>query len=98
MASPVTVGTSAIVAVAKNTKREKVRFQNASATQTLYFVRQLGTAANIPSTTNYEVAIFPTTAVFDPNEAAWETDSTAQFNVVSSAAGGVLAILETVKA
>ena len=97
MVSPITVGTSAIVAVAKNTKREKIRFQNASVTQTLYFVRQIGTAANIPSATNYEVALFPTSAVFDPNEAAWETDSTAQFNVVSSAAAGVLAILETVK-
>jgi hypothetical protein len=98
MASPVTVGVAAIVAVPKNTKRNSVRFQNVSATQTLYFVRQIGTTPNIPSVTNYEVALFPASAVFDPNDADFESRSIAQWNVVSSAAAGSLAILETVKA
>lgn len=97
MASPVTIGVTAIVAVPKNTKRVSVRFQNTSLIQTLYFVRQIGTHPNIPSITNYEVALFPTTAVFDPNEAAFESNSTAQWNVVASAAAGSLAIYETIK-
>ncbi len=97
MITPITVGTASIVAVPKNRMRDKVRFQNVSATQVLYFTRQFGIIPNVPSATNYEVALFPTTVVFDPNEAFWETESTAQINVVASATGGSLAILETVK-
>lgn len=95
MASPVTVGATAIVAVAANLKRVKVRFQNPGTTS-LYFVRQIGTVANVPSATNYEFVLGPVAAA-ELNEAYIETNSTAQFNVVSSGAGGTLAIFETVR-
>ena len=97
MASPITVGVTAMTAVAANPRRVSVRFQNASATQTLYFVRQIGTIPNVPSVTNYEFSLTPGSAVFDSNVAHTATDSTVAFNVVSSAAAGVLAIYETVK-
>ena len=95
MASPISVGTTAIVAVSSNRNRSKVRFQNVSATQTLYFTRQIGAASNVPSATNYEFQLAAATRD-DINEAYIETNSTAQFNVVASASGGGLAILETV--
>ena len=95
MASPIVVGTTAIVAVSRNTNRIKVRFQNTGATQTLYFTRQIGAVSNVPSATNYEFLLAPGT-VAEVNEAYIETNSTAQFNVVSSAAAGSLAIFETV--
>jgi hypothetical protein len=95
MASPIVVGTIAIIAVAKNTRRDKVRFQNTGATQTLYFTRQIGTVANTPSVTNYDFLLAPGTAA-EVNESYIETNSISQFNVVSSAAAGSLAIFETI--
>ena len=95
MASPITVGATAMAAALANPRRVSIRFQNASATQTLYFVRQIGTVANVPSATNYEFSLTPGSVVFDTNVANTSTNSTAQFNVVASAAAGVLAIYET---
>lgn len=97
MASPIVVGATAIVAVAANPNRVSIRFQNASATQTLYFVRQIGTVSSVPSVTNYEFSLTPGSVVFDNNVANISTNSTAQFNVVASAAAGSLAIYETSK-
>jgi hypothetical protein len=97
MANPIIVGTSAITAIGANRDRVSVRFQNTSTTQTLYFIRQLGTSPAIPSATNFEFSLSPASAVFDPNDAWIETNSTATFNVVASAAGGEVAIFETVK-
>ncbi|MGV8961895.1 MAG: hypothetical protein ACOH2V_00760 [Candidatus Saccharimonadaceae bacterium] len=88
--TPITVGTTAVVAIVTNPKRVSVRFQNAGAT-ILYFSR----APFIPSTTSYEFSI-GATAVGDP-DAAVSTDSVAQFNVISSAAGGILSMFETAR-
>jgi len=95
MASPITVGTTAIVAIPRNEKREKVRFQNTSPTQTLYFIRQIGHTAVVPSTTNYDFLLAPGTTA-EVNEAYIETNSTAQFNVIASATGATLAVFETI--
>ena len=97
MITPITVGITAMIAVPANPKRSSIRFQNVSVTQTLYFVRQIGTIPNVPSITNFEFSIAPESVVFDPNDANATTDSTAQFNVVASAAAGSLAIYETSK-
>jgi len=97
MITPITVGTTAIMAVPANQKRVGIRFQNNSTTQTLYFVRQIGATPNVPSVTNFEFSLAPASVVFDPNDANTITDSVAQFNVVSSAAAGSLAIYETIK-
>lgn len=94
MITPITVPVTPIVAISANRKRNAVRFQNSGAT-TLYFVRQIGTTTNVPSATNYEYSLAAPT-VTDPNENSFTTNSTAQFNVVSSAVGGILAIAETV--
>jgi len=96
MASPLTVGVAAIIAVPRNDRRVKVRFQNTSPTQTLYFVKQPTTAVAIPSATNYEFLLAPGTTA-EVNEAYIETNSTSQFNVVASAAAATLAVFETVR-
>jgi hypothetical protein len=96
MVTPVTIGTTAVTVLPANTRRYSVRFQNTGAS-TLYFVRQISTTvANVPTITNYEFLLGPGGAT-EINEAYTETRSTAQFNVVSSAAGGTLAVLETIK-
>lgn len=91
MANPIIVGTIAIIAIPRNVKRVKVRFQNTGAS-ILYFYRN----PNIPSSTNYEFLLEPA-VLSDVNDAYIETNSTAQFNVVSSAVGGELAIFETAR-
>lgn len=91
MANPIIVGTTAIVAVLRNPNRVKIRFQN-TGTTVLYFYRN----PNIPSIVNYEFLLEPGT-IAEINEAYIETNSTAQFNVVSSAVGGLLAIFETAR-
>lgn len=95
MANPFTVGTSPIVAITKNLKRVDVRFQNVGET-TLYFAR----SPIVPTPTNYEFSIVGVkspgeSGKGEPNDANFITNSTAQFNVVSSGAGGLLAIFET---
>lgn len=95
MSSPITVDATAIVAILANPKRVNVRFQNVSATQTLYFTRQVGSIANVPSATNYDFLLEPGSAVYDRNVANISTNSGSQFNVISSVAAGLLAIFET---
>jgi hypothetical protein len=96
MASPIIVGTTAIVAVPKNLHRNKVEFQNTGIT-TLYFKKQVGIVPVVPTSTNYDFMIGPgVTATGEVNEAIRGTNSVNQFNVVSSASGGILAIFETV--
>jgi hypothetical protein len=89
MSSPLTVGATAIVAVPANRHRVDVRFQNTGAT-ILYLAR----APIVPTALNYEIMLAIPTAG-EINEAFISTNSTAQFNVLSSAAAGVLAIYET---
>lgn len=98
MANPITVGTTAIVAVTRNRKRVNVRFQNVWTT-TLYFIRQFrDNVPVVPSSTNYEVELLPWTWVEIDSDATFTTNSTSQFNVASSASWGSLAIFETVTA
>lgn len=88
MASPITVGTTPIVAITRNARRVLVHFQNTGNT-TLYFSR----APIVPSPTNYEFLLSGTGN--EVNEATFSTNSISQFNVVSSRANGSLAIIET---
>lgn len=96
--TPITVWVTAIMVAPSKTNRVSIRFQNVSATQTLYFVRQISlTVTNIPSATNYEFSLEPGSAVYEDNLANITSNSTAQFNCVSSAAAGSLAIYETTR-
>lgn len=93
MATPITVGTTPIVAIGRNIARYQVRFQNTGSSD-LYFYRMPG----IPSETNFEFKIeaSPGKSGKGINEFVI-TNSISQFNVVSSKAGGELAIFETIK-
>jgi len=96
MASPIVVGTTAIVAVVANPKRAGLRFQNVSATQTLYFKRIPATGTyTIVSATDYDFRMLPDSATGEGGE-PFETNSVASFMVISSAAAGSLAVFETV--
>lgn len=91
MASPITVGTTAIVAAPTNRRRVNIRFQNTGAT-----ILYLSRAPIVPTAIAYEILLaIPIGA--EANEAYVQTNSTAQFNVLSSAASGILAIFETIK-
>jgi len=92
MATPISVGVTAVVAALRNPDRVQVLFQNTGAT-TLYFYRN----PNIPSTTSFEFSLAPGATPTNENSEL-STNSIAQFNVISSAAGGVLAIYETARA
>ena len=93
MATPITVGTTPIIAIARNIKRYQVRFQNVGST-TLYFYRMPG----IPSETNYKFKLSGIPGESDNKiEDSIITNSISQFNVVSSGANGKLAIFETIK-
>lgn len=89
MASPIDVGTTAIVAVPANLKRASVRFQNVGNTD-LFFAKK----PIVPTSSDYQFMLNHTGG--DPNAANFETNSVAQFNVVSSGAKGSLAIYETI--
>lgn len=58
MGTPITIGTTPIVVLAKNLNRSAVRFQNTGET-TLYFYR----APGIPSPTNYEFLLEPSSVI-----------------------------------
>jgi hypothetical protein len=93
MTTPISVPITPIVVIGRNKKRNTVRFQNIG-TFPLYFVRQIGETTNVPSITNYEFVIQPST-VTDPNDSFVSTNSTAQFNAVAIGGVGGLAIFET---
>jgi len=97
MASPVTLGTTAAVVLLPNLSRAGVRFQNTSATQTIYLKRVpsegLYTAV---STTDYDVRMLPDSATGEGGE-PFETNSVSGFQAIASAAAATLAIYETVK-
>lgn len=111
MATPITVGATPIIAILKNKRRASVKFQN-TGTTTLYFFRSPGvpTSSNYEfllkpagqnnssgNSGNGNGNSGDNNNSAEMNEAFAETRSTAQFNVVSSAAGGQLAIFETKK-
>jgi len=97
MASPITVGTTAIVVALANLSRADIRFQNTSLTQTIYLKRVPSTGLFTPvSTTDYDVRMLPDSATGEGGE-PFETNSVSAFQAISSAAAGTLAIYETVK-
>jgi hypothetical protein len=97
MASPLTIGTTATVVALVNRSRVNIRFQNTSPTQVIYIkkIPLTGTYTAV-SSTDYEVALQPVTALVEGGE-AFETNSVASFMAISSAAAGVLAVYETSK-
>jgi len=97
MASPVTIGTSAVVVVPVNKDRVSIRFQNTSATQTIYIKKiPLEGAFSVVSVTDYDVRMLPDSSTGEGGE-PFETSSIASFMAISSAAAGTIAIYETVK-
>lgn len=96
MASPIVVGTAAMVAVPINVNRGIVRFQNTSATQIIYIKKiPLSGSYGVVSATDYEVRLLPDDAVSTGDY--FETNSIASFMAISSAAAGSLSIYETSK-
>lgn len=93
--SPIIVGTTALIALPRSSRRATVRFQN-TGTTTLYFTRQPSSTVITPSSTSYSFILYPSTASAEELERSVTVRSGSQFNVVSSAAGGTLAIMETV--
>lgn len=95
MASPVTIGTTAIVVAPINKKRSLIRFQNTSATQVIYIKKVPITGTfTVVSAADYEVLLEPITALVDGGD-AFETNSVASFMAIASAAAGTLAVYET---
>jgi len=96
MASPIVVGTTAIIAVPKNTSRALLRLQNTSSTQTIYIKRiPLSGVYSVVSATDYDLRMLPDSVTGEGGE-PFETASINSFMVIASASGGSLAIFETV--
>lgn len=97
MASPLTISTTASIVALVNKRRNSIRFQN-SGTTTIYIkkIPIAGTTTTV-SVTDYEVLLAPSTSAGEAGE-AFVTDSVASFMAISSAAAGILAVYETVKA
>jgi len=97
MASPITLGTTAIIVVPINKKRANIRFQNTSATQTVYIKKiPLTGPFTTVSITDYDVRMLPDSATGEGGE-PFETNSIASFMAIASAAAATLAIYETNK-
>ena len=98
MASPLVVGTTVTVVAPVNRRRADIRFQNTSATQTVYLkkIPLTGTTTAV-STTDYEIRLLPDSATDVAGE-AFITNSIASFMAIATAAAGSLAVYETVKA
>ena len=96
MSSPITIGVTAIVAVAANPCRADVRFQNTGVS--ILYLKKIPKCGvfTIPSWTDYEVLLAPAALLTEAGE-AFTTNSCAAFSVVSSIPGGILAIYETQK-
>lgn len=96
MASPLPIGIAVVVIAPVNRKRAGIRFQNTSATQTIYIKKIPRSGAYTPvSATDYEIRLLPDSATDVAGEAL-QTNSTSSFEAIASAAGGLLAVCETV--
>ena len=92
MASPLTIGVATVVVAPVNTKRVSIRFQNGGAT--IIYLKKVPVSGVYwaVSATDYEVMLaVPAAGAVE----FFETNSTASFIAISSAAAGVLAIYET---
>lgn len=105
MASPITIGTTAMVVALKSAARADIRFQN-TGSSTIYIKKiPLSGAFSTVTSTDYEVKILPFTSEDADEEdddrrrtgegEAFETNSIAGFMAVSSSSHGLLAIYET---
>ena len=96
MASPITVGITATVAVPVNPCRANVRFQNTGVS--ILYLKKIPKCGvfTIPSINDYEVLLAPAALLTEAGE-AFTTDSCSAFSVVSSIPCGILAIYETQK-
>jgi hypothetical protein len=96
MASPITVGTAAIVVAPINTNRSNIRFQNTSSN--IIYIKKipLSGAYSVVSATDYEVQLFPASSSQEGGE-AFETNSIASFMAIAATAGSALAVYETNK-
>jgi len=96
MASPVIVGTSAIVVAPINKKRSNIRFQNTS-TNIIYIKKiPLSGPYSVVSATDYEIQLFPASSSQEGGE-AFETNSIASFMAIAAGASSALAVYETNK-
>lgn len=85
------VGTTAVVAIPSNKRRVGVRFQNGGSTL-LYLAK----SPLMPTLLDYDIMLY--TPTFGEITSSYiNTNSTAQFNVVSSDVNGILSIFETIK-
>ena len=94
MASPITIGIATVVVAPINKKRVSIRFQNTGAT--IIYLKKVPTngAYWAVSAADYEVMLaVPAAGTIE----FFETNSTASFIAISSAAAGVLSIYETNK-
>lgn len=94
MASPIIVGTSAIVVAPINKKRSNIRFQNASPNIVYLKKIPLSGPYTVVSATDFEVQLFPASSSQEGGE-AFETNSVASFMAIAAAANSALAIYET---
>jgi len=111
MASPISVGTTAIVVAPINQARALIRFQNTSAVSSssssssssappssnIIYIKKIPLSGAYPvvSATNYDVRLFAG-QINEGLSEIFETNSIASFMAVSSAASGVLAVYETI--
>ena len=96
MASPIIIGITPVTVVPINTKRSIVRLQNTGVTTITIKKIPLDGPFTPVSITDYDVLLGPLAAPGEGGE-AFETNSTASFMAIASAAAGSLAIYETVK-
>lgn len=97
MASPVIVGTSAIVVAPINKKRAVIRFQNTSKNAIYLKKIPLNGLYSIVSDTDYEVLLNPESASGKEGGGIFETNSISSFMVIASGANSSLAVYETNK-
>lgn len=92
MASPLSIGTSAVTIAAVNTNRVLIRFQNTGAT--IIYIKRVPLTGYFTtvSPTDFEVMLaIPAAGTVE----FFETNSASAFIAVSSAASGFLAVYET---
>jgi len=95
MASPLVIGTTAVVIALVNKQRANIRFQNTSATQIIYIKKiPLTGTYTVVSATDYDLKMLPDSATGEGGE-PFETNSVCSFMAISSAAAGTIAVFET---
>lgn len=94
MASPLTVGTTAIVAIPVNKRRASIRLQN-TGSGTIYLKKiPMHGAYSTVTAIDYQVLLAPATSSGEAGE-AFTTNSIASMQVIGSASGCLLSVYET---